>query len=593
MATNDTRSGLLSKMAKFVRNPTRDWSDLDKPEPVQESGYSKQALKEMIERKRQNDFVRRREFDYLRKLRRNGISVGSDLAGRPSFFQNSTTSSNLDERATTLKKIDEIEAHMSKQWWRGKQGETDVQGLASPEVDPDHRVLGEDVSLGEPVTQPAEKDADVELGHSSDYESTRMGLDSSDERGLDAELAQSMFAKNTGGRINDEVISEFSASKLFSHELGAGLADPELEEAAIRFANGDDAGAEAGLLAALHADDVNLDFAVGWAAALFDLYRATGQQARFDSVAIDYAQRFGRSAPAWFSTPELLGSKPVRTLTEQVVSPELTGHTLWECPAQLDLQALQALQVLQASSANTNLPLHLNWRRLVAISPEALKGLAGLFSAWCAKPVKLQFASAAVLEGVLKSCTPSGGKQVDMYWWKLRLDSLRILRLQDEFELAALDFCVTYEVSPPPWIDARCELVQENISPAVLSARGHGLSSDTGLGVPLDFGHASTMLMSMDLMPASVVELSGEVLGDAAVAMDKLQVGLTGSNRLVISCARLIRVDFSAAGSILNWVAVREADGCHVQFRDVPMLVAAFFNVIGINEHARVVLRTR
>ena len=36
---------------------------------------------------------------------------------------------------------------------------------------------------------------------------------------------------------------------------------------------------------------------------------------------------------------------------------------------------------------------------------------------------------------------------------------------------------------------------------------------------------------------------------------------------------------------------MRETEGCHVQFRDVPRLVAAFFNVIGINEHARVVVR--
>ena len=73
MATNDTSPGLLSKMAQFVRHPTKDWSALDAQEPPQESGFSKQALKEMIERKRQNDFVRRREFDYLRKLRRNII----------------------------------------------------------------------------------------------------------------------------------------------------------------------------------------------------------------------------------------------------------------------------------------------------------------------------------------------------------------------------------------------------------------------------------------------------------------------------------------------------------------------------------------
>jgi hypothetical protein len=38
----------------------------------------------------------------------------------------------------------------------------------------------------------------------------------------------------------------FSASKLIAIDVDEFAHDPELEEAAIRFANGDDAGAEAG-----------------------------------------------------------------------------------------------------------------------------------------------------------------------------------------------------------------------------------------------------------------------------------------------------------------------------------------------------------
>jgi hypothetical protein len=37
---------------------------------------------------------------------------------------------------------------------------------------------------------------------------------------------------------------------------------------------------------------------------------------------------------------------------------------------------------------------------------------------------------------------------------------------------------------------------------------------------------------------------------------------------------------------------MRQADGCRVEFRGVQRLVAAFFNVIGINEHAQVVPRS-
>jgi len=215
-----------------------------------------------------------------------------------------------------------------------------------------------------------------------------------------------------------------------------------------------------------------------------------------------------------------------------------------------------------------------------------------MFAEWCATPVTLNFGGAEALELTLRACTPSGDKTVDLLWWSLRLDALRIMRMQDEFELAALEYCVTFEVSPPSWQDPLCGFVREEVSAAAERsdlADMEGAESaqwDTGMG------QALTAPMGLDAMPATVVELTGEILGDAADALDKLQAGLHGADRLVISCARLIRVDFSAAGSILNWVAVRQAEGCQVQFREVHRLVAAFFSVIGINEHARVVLRT-
>ena len=117
--------GLLSKMVRFVRNPTVQWTELDSLTEDRESQYSKQMLKEMIERKRRNDFVRRREFDQLRKLRQREVLQGhrtEDASNRPSFFKAAWTSP--DERAVTLKKIDEIEAQMSQQWWKSNSRAT-------------------------------------------------------------------------------------------------------------------------------------------------------------------------------------------------------------------------------------------------------------------------------------------------------------------------------------------------------------------------------------------------------------------------------------------------------------------------------------
>src|SRR4051812_24424050 len=128
MANKDDSApgGLLSRVVRFVRNPASGFNENEVGDAGHESSYSKQMLKEMIERKRRNDFVRKREFDMLRKMRRSEVLAGQDPGLRPSFFQSSMPS-KPDDRATTLKKIDEIEAQMSMQWWKTKHGNSTHQ----------------------------------------------------------------------------------------------------------------------------------------------------------------------------------------------------------------------------------------------------------------------------------------------------------------------------------------------------------------------------------------------------------------------------------------------------------------------------------
>ena len=60
---------------------------------------------------------------------------------------------------------------------------------------------------------------------------------------------------------------------------------------------------------------------------------------------------------------------------------------------------------------------------------------------------------------------------------------------------------------------------------------------------------------------------------------------------VAVSCARLIRVDFLAAGDLLNWVLTLRGEQRTVQFADAHRLVALFFGAMGINEHAQVQVR--
>ena len=87
------------------------------------------------------------------------------------------------------------------------------------------------------------------------------------------------------------------------------------------------------------------------------------------------------------------------------------------------------------------------------------------------------------------------------------------------------------------------------------------------------------------------VDLSGQLVGDIGETLKKLDQDVGMASVICVSCARLIRVDFIAAGDLLNWVLARRNEGRQVSFVETHRLVALFFGAMGINEHARIVVR--
>ncbi len=609
--SKDENAGLLSKVVKFVRNPTTNWGDLDQQESDRESSYSKQMLKEMIERKRRNDFVRKREFDMLRKMRRSEVMAGHDPGGRPSFFQSSMPS-KPDDRAMTLKKIDEIEAQMSMQWWKTKQADSAVRPNAFNPSIVDSNMPGDSAqsqqdapskvaynptepaplrgSDGRMAASPADpRPGGLLPGASMPVQPIQEGpvaLSAAAKARAEAPTQPSALTQAKRSAMNSNPIANqegattgFSNSKLFAIDVDEIAHDPELEEAAIRFANGDDEGAEAGLLEVLGPQGTRLSHEETWL-TLFDLYRATGKQDRYESAAIDFADRFGRSAPQWISLPDAVGRMAAPASAQASVNPD------WTCPSHIGSQTVVALTLAMTKATP---PWRLSWAKLATIDDAALEPLTRLFTSWATQPVQLRFIGADKLDQVLKAATPSGDKGVKPAWWNLRMEVLRVMHRPDEFELVALDYCVTYEVSPPSWDNSRCEY-KPLLSDGTYEA-GHTIigdayrdSSTGGMSGYVDSKANSSHRMSS-------VELAGQIMGDATEALETLDQRLLGADLIVISCARLIRIDFSAAGSLLNWASERQAEGRLVQFVEVHRLVGAFFNVIGVSEHARVLHR--
>lgn len=617
MSKDDSNGGFLSKVVKFVRHPTTSWSDLDTRTSDRESEYSKAALKEMIERKRRNDFVRKREFDMLRKIR-SRESTGAESPGlRPSFFQSSMPS-KPDDRAMTLKKIDEIEAQMSMQWWKTKGPDSSATGSSSAESATAGGRRSKEVAAaaqaaeakrregqyGETEGSPLDPTVPADITTMPMAPTEPMPLSTAASAGqpgarraapkAESEVSVKQPLHESGSASNasrtglvaprsSSAAAGFSASHFYALDVQEIAQDPEVEEAAIRFANGDDAGAEQGLLEALGEDGPRIDVIDDWL-ALFDLYRATGQLAPFENRAVDFVNRFGRSAPQWVDMPDAvsqLAGKPVAAASGP-------SRAVWASEPELDAHAVGTLQNVLLRAPQ---PWVLDWSPLETIDLKAARALLGVFTLWGDQDVPLRFIGASHLRDVLKTLTPSGRRDVEQLWWELRMAVLRVMNRPDEFELTALDFCVTYEVSPPGWEVPRCQYSSvsgydgESEAVSVLGesvfeqapASGHGESA-------LDSQHS-------EFNQLGLVELSGEIRGDPQATLDQLEVRLKGADVMIISCRNLIRVDFSAAGTLLNWVSAHHAEGRLVQFVDVHRLVSAFFHVIGITEYAKVVLR--
>ena len=186
-----------------------------------------------------------------------------------------------------------------------------------------------------------------------------------------------------------------------------------------------------------------------------------------------------------------------------------------------------------------------------------------------------------------------GQTPVNLAFWgkdqRLRMATLRLMGLPDEFELVALNYCVTYEVSPPAWA-----------SPA----GGFQRMTEEGQTVPpTDFGYEPVPESQVGAPP---VEPGRPRVDDAGVFRGDLRGELVGSAdealapyadhrsaaRYEFNCRKLLRVDFGAAGDLLNWSMQQKAEGRPVTFKQVNRLVAAFFGVIGIQDTARVLLRS-
>lgn len=542
-------NGFLSKVMHLVRGQPRS------PEAVPgdaESLSARAVLQESMVRKRRNEAIRRHEFAQLRLLRqRNAAGAPSPVAPLSKEGPLSSLLGYESRSHETLQKIDAIEAQMSSQWWRHP---AQAQGAGKNE-----RPLA-------PRSPSARQLQDLPvLGEDSVVESVR---------GLQPALAPAAHevpppVPAMPAALSPPVVSV--ASQAFDPH-------PDLEEAAILFAHGDVDGARTRLLEqlvqVLSAEPIDEDKAALLWHAVLDVCRATGDEETFEPLAIDYAEHFGRSAPLWASIPERLG---LQALYGTAQTAPRKRQFQWSSPSMLTVGAVTALRAAQEEAPQ---PWSMSWQRLTSIDEAALAPLAKLFQAWAQAPGQFVLSDAGKLLQVLHAHTPVGERHCNPQWWELHLALLRLMNRMDAYEEVALNYCITYEMSPPAWAEPVCySVVQEEGEADVSILQEASLQSTQAVG------HGAGLPV---VPPQALQGLYGVLEGDPQALLDALTAQAQPGQVLEVPCDNLIRLDFVAAGSVLNWAAEMQSQGRSVRFTKLHHLVAVFFHVIGIHEHATV-----
>jgi hypothetical protein len=571
MAEPKDTTSFFRKVVKFVANPATEWSELGPPsQEARETEFAKSELKAMIERKRRNDFVRKREFDMLRKVRREGLSSEQLAAlGGSSRIDDSEAraDSGAKQDVGVKAKIDEIEQQMVGDSYHGSQ-------RRPPEF---YNARTQPVPIeAPPSTRSGTLGPPPEGGRVVDTTAP-------EPRGRAANSPATPAVAVMGPGMSPLSPLSLEATDFthpFAVEVSEVAHDPELDEAVIAFANADFELCEQSLSTLTGYGGSRAQHAETWL-VLFDLYRAIGQQQKFESLALDYAQQFGWSAPQWFSMPKLVAEASAGE--ERPKAPRIEGQVGWICPERLDADAVAKLR---SQTLQMPLPWVFDWSGLKGIDPEGCARMSELFRGWIAQKLDMRWLSGERLFTVLGDAAPTGVRDADPAFWQLRLDALRMTNRPDQFDEAAIDYCVTYEVSPPSWEPALCHV---RVSGSERSTTSPPLSVVSEVSTSFV---ESQLNEDVNLVQIGTVELSGQLVGDIGPTMKKMDAELGLASIVNVSCAKLIRVDFIAAGDLLNWVLARRSENRSVSFIEAHRLVALFFGAMGITEHAKVKVRT-
>jgi ABC-type transporter Mla MlaB component len=331
---------------------------------------------------------------------------------------------------------------------------------------------------------------------------------------------------------------------------------PVIEEAAILYANEQDDAAIAALMHSIEHDDLPKGIAPQVWLMLFDLYQNTNKRKEFDDLSIEYSVRFELSPPGW------------NAATPQKVNPQLAtgGGSYFSLTGNLDNDSTKQFEQLKRMAEKSRI-LRIEYGKIDTIAPEGCELLWKSLVAFKQSGHDLVFSNPQHLMKLLTNATQTGRNSDPQVYWLLLLELMQFQQLQNEFEETALNYCITYEVSPPSWEEPK---------------KAAKVSETAKLG-----NTQSTETITQDAMV-----LSGAI--DAA-SVDAIVANMNdfASTRAypVFDVGLVKRIDFVAGGALLNAVTGMHKGESYAELKNCGPLVGALLLVMGLQNHCKITRR--
>lgn len=321
--------------------------------------------------------------------------------------------------------------------------------------------------------------------------------------------------------------------------------DTVIEQAAIDFANGEDALAESVLLEAINGAPKSDKIERIWL-MLFDLYRVVGNREGFNSLELNYARLFEKQPPVW---------------AEAAAVTETAGRGSAATLFKGDLVGPNAVGLAQLADALAVPGSRLDFSKVKAIDADGCEALLGCVAKARKKKVGFVFAGleslAALLEPRVAQRDPAQAQ------WRMLLECYQQQGRQEDFDNLAVDFAVTFEISPPSW------------EAAYVPAKPAGAQKAAARPQP-----------AAQAAGGDAFVLSGEIRSGR---LDGLEAYLGEHEQAIVDMSGVTRMDFSSAGMMLNFVTPSWQRGVSVVLRHPNHMVAALLNVVGVGAMASIV----